>query len=56
MFCHWWNNHGHVYKILEWQRSQDQEERVPGERRMIVPVQEVGNGERQEEELCKGIL
>ena len=41
-------------KILEWQRSQNQEERVAGERRIIVPVQEVGNGERQEERIVEG--
>lgn len=41
-------------KILEWQRSQNQEETVVGERRMIVPVQEVGNGGRQEERIVQG--
>ena len=41
-------------KILEWQRSQNQEERVAGERRMIVPVQEVCNGERQEARIVQG--
>lgn len=41
-------------KILVWQRSQNQEERVAGERRMIVPVQEVGNGGTQEERIVQG--
>lgn len=41
-------------KILVWQRSQNQEERVAGERQMIVPVQEVGNDERQEERIVQG--
>ena len=34
-------------KILEWQRSQNYEEQ--GEGRIMVPIQEVGDGERQEE-------
>ena len=35
-------------KILEWQRNQNPyEER--GEGRIMVPIQEVGDGERQEE-------
>ena len=33
-------------KILEWQRDQNDEER--GDRRRIVPVQEVGDGEIEE--------
>ena len=39
---------------LEWQRSQNHEER--GERRMIVPIQEVGDRsrERQEERIVQG--
>ena len=39
---------------LGWQRSQNHEER--GERRMIVPTQEVGDraGERQEERIVQG--
>ena len=41
-------------KTLEWQRSQNHEER--GERRMIVPTQEVGERarERQEERIVQG--
>ena len=41
-------------KTLEWQRSQNHEER--GERRMIVPTQEVGDRarERQEERILQG--
>ena len=41
-------------KTLEWQRSQNHEER--GERRMIVPIQEVGDRarERQEERIVRG--
>lgn len=41
-------------KTLEWQRSQNHEER--GERRMIVPIQEVGDRsrERQEERILQG--
>ena len=41
-------------KTLEWQRSQNHEER--GERRMIVPIQEVGDRarERQEESIVQG--
>lgn len=41
-------------KTLEWQRSQNHEER--GERRMIVPIQEVGDRarERQEERIVQG--
>ena len=30
-------------KTLEWQRSQNHEERQRGEKRMIVPTQEVGD-------------
>ena len=33
-------------KILEWQRDHNNEEQ--GERRILVPVQEVGDGEREE--------
>ena len=41
-------------KTLEWQRSQNHEER--GERRTIVPIQEVGDRarERQEERIVQG--
>lgn len=41
-------------KTLEWQRSKNHEER--GERRMIVPIQEVGDRarERQEERIVQG--
>ena len=41
-------------KTLEWQRSHNHEER--GERRMIVPTQEVGDRarERQEERIVQG--
>ena len=41
-------------KTLEWQRSHNHEER--GERRMIVPTQEVGDRarERQEERILQG--
>ena len=41
-------------KTLEWQRSHNHEER--GERRMIVPTQEVGERarERQEERIVQG--
>ena len=41
-------------KALEWQRSHNHEER--GERRMIVPTQEVGERarERQEERIVQG--
>ena len=41
-------------KTLEWQRSQNHEEQ--GERRMIVPIQEVGDRarERQEERIVQG--
>ena len=41
--------------MLEWQKSQnheDQEER--GETRMIVPVEESGEEERQEERIVQG--
>ena len=49
MFCHRRNYHCHVYKILEWQRNQNpHEERGEG---IMVPVQEVGDGERQEERI-----
>ena len=43
-------------KTLEWQRSQNHEERQRGERRMIVPIQEVGDRsrERQEEKIVQG--
>ena len=43
-------------KTLEWQRSQNHEERQRGERRMIVPTQEVGDRarERQEERIVHG--
>ena len=33
-------------KILEWQRDQNDEEL--GDKRTLVPVQEVGDGEREE--------
>ena len=33
-------------KILEWQRDQNNEEQ--GDKRILVPVQEVGDGEREE--------
>ena len=41
-------------KTLEWQRSHNHEER--DERRMIVPIQEVGDRakERQEERIVQG--
>ena len=41
-------------KTLEWQRSQNHEER--GERQMTVPIQEVGDRarERQEERIVQG--
>ena len=41
-------------KTLEWQRSQNHEER--DERRTIVPIQEVGDRarERQEERIVQG--
>ena len=39
-------------KILEWQRSQNYEEQ--GEGRIMVPIQEVGGGERQEESILQG--
>ena len=41
-------------KTLEWQRSQNHEER--GERRTIVPIQEEGDRarERQEERIVQG--
>ena len=41
-------------KTLEWQRSQNHEER--GERRTSVPIQEVGDRarERQEERIVQG--
>ena len=41
-------------KTLEWQRSQNHEER--GEKRTIVPIQEVGDRarERQEERIVQG--
>ena len=41
-------------KTLEWQRSQNHEER--GERRTTVPIQEVGERarERQEERIVQG--
>ena len=39
-------------KILEWQRSQNYEEQ--GEGRIMVPIQEVGDGERQEERILQG--
>ena len=41
-------------KTLEWQRSQNHQER--GERQMIVPIQEVGDRsrERQEERIVQG--
>ena len=39
-------------KTLEWQRIQNHEER--GERRMIVPIQEEGDRERQEERIVRG--
>ena len=39
-------------KILEWQRNQNPyEER--GERRIMLPIQEVGDGERQEERIAQ---
>ena len=43
-------------KTLEWQRSQNHEERQRGERRTIVPIQEVGDRarERQEERIVQG--
>lgn len=40
-------------KMLEWQRSQNYEEQE-GEERIIVPVQEVGDGEGQEERILQG--
>lgn len=39
-------------KILEWQRSQNNEEQ--GEGRIMVPIQEVGDGERQEQRILQG--
>ena len=39
-------------KILEWQRSQNYEEQ--GEGRIIAPLQEVGDGGRQEEIILQG--
>ena len=39
-------------KILEWQRSQNpQEERNEG--RIMVPIQEAGDGEREEERIVQ---
>ena len=41
-----------VIYILEWQRSQNpQEERNEG--RIMVPIQEVGDGEREEERIVQ---
>ena len=37
-------------KILEWQRNPHEER---GEGRIMVPVQEVGDGERQEERIAQ---
>ena len=37
-------------KILEWQRNQNPHEER-GEGRIMVPVQEVGDGEREEERI-----
>ena len=37
-------------KILEWQRNQNPHEER-GQRKIMVPVQEVGDGERKEERL-----
>ena len=39
-------------KILEWQRNQNPHEER-GEGRIMVPVQEVGDGERQEERIVQ---
>ena len=39
-------------KILEWQRNQNPHEEG-GEGRITVPVQEVGDGERQEERIVQ---
>ena len=39
-------------KILEWQRNQNPHEER-GEGRMMVPVQEVGDGGRQDERIVQ---
>ena len=39
-------------KILEWQRNQNPHEER-GEGRIMVPIQEVGDGERQEERIVQ---
>ena len=39
-------------KILEWQRYQNPPEER-GEGRIMVPIQEVGDGERQEERIVQ---
>ena len=39
-------------KLLEWQRNQNPHEER-GEGRIMVPIQEVGDGERQEERIVQ---
>ena len=39
-------------KILEWQRYQSPHEEC-GEERIMVPIQEVGDGEREEERIVQ---
>ena len=39
-------------KILEWQRNQNPHEER-GEGRIMVPIQEVGDGERREERIVQ---
>ena len=39
-------------KILEWQRNQNPHEER-GEGRIMAPIQEVGDGERQEERIVQ---
>ena len=41
-----------ILKILEWQRYQNPHEEW-GEGRTMVPIQEVGDGERQEERIVQ---
>ena len=46
VFCHRRDNHSHIYKNIGVAKRSDNEEQ--GDKRIVVPVQEVGDGEREE--------
>ena len=46
MFCPGRDNHSHIYKNIGVAKRSDNEEQ--GDKRIVVPVQAVGDGEREE--------